>query len=248
MLDSANYNAATVTIGKSVSILAVPGAVGSVVATGGPAISITAPSLTIALRNLVIVPLTGGGGTYGVHMTGASTLNIENSLIANLPSDGVRVAGTGKLKIANTIIRNNFTYAVYLDSGPVAEISGTQMLGNGYGVIAAGGVSSTTTATLSDSVISGGYSGVYATTNNAGAVARISVTRCTIENTSNGIAVQTGGAGLGSPLISISFSMITNNNQAWYQVGSGSALESLGNNHIRGNATFTGVLTNVGLQ
>jgi hypothetical protein len=36
MLDSANYNTATVTIGKSVSILAVPGAVGSVVASGGP--------------------------------------------------------------------------------------------------------------------------------------------------------------------------------------------------------------------
>ena len=32
MLDTANYNTATVTIGKSVSILAVPGAVGSVVA------------------------------------------------------------------------------------------------------------------------------------------------------------------------------------------------------------------------
>ena len=35
MLDSANYNTATVTIGKSVSILAVPGAVGSVIAIGG---------------------------------------------------------------------------------------------------------------------------------------------------------------------------------------------------------------------
>ncbi len=35
MLDSANYNSSTVTIGKSVSILAVPGAVGSVVASAG---------------------------------------------------------------------------------------------------------------------------------------------------------------------------------------------------------------------
>ena len=38
MLDSANYNSGTVTIGKSASILAVPGAVGSIVAlNGGPA-------------------------------------------------------------------------------------------------------------------------------------------------------------------------------------------------------------------
>jgi hypothetical protein len=60
MLDSANYNTGTVTIGKSASILAVPGAVGSLVAlNNGPAISITAAGLTIALRNLVIGPLAG---------------------------------------------------------------------------------------------------------------------------------------------------------------------------------------------
>src|SRR6187402_2972392 len=85
MLDSANYNAATVSITKSVSILAVPGAVGSIVAIGGPAISITAAGLKVALRNLVIVPLPGGGGTHGVAMSVASTVSIEQSLIANLP-------------------------------------------------------------------------------------------------------------------------------------------------------------------
>jgi hypothetical protein len=35
MLDSANYNTGTVVINKSVTILAIPGAVGSVVAQGG---------------------------------------------------------------------------------------------------------------------------------------------------------------------------------------------------------------------
>src|SRR5271154_2417202 len=46
MLDSANYNGATGVISKSVSILAIPGAIGSVVAIGGAALSITAGSLT----------------------------------------------------------------------------------------------------------------------------------------------------------------------------------------------------------
>ena len=59
MLDSANFNSGTVTVGKSVSILAVPGAVGSVVALGGPAILVSDPGLKIALRNLVIVPVAG---------------------------------------------------------------------------------------------------------------------------------------------------------------------------------------------
>ena len=40
MLDSANYNTSTVNINKSVTILAVPGALGSVVANGSDAIVI----------------------------------------------------------------------------------------------------------------------------------------------------------------------------------------------------------------
>jgi hypothetical protein len=59
MLDSANYNATTVNVAKSVTILAVPGALGSVVAASGPAISIATAGVKVALRNLVIVPLPG---------------------------------------------------------------------------------------------------------------------------------------------------------------------------------------------
>ena len=111
MLDSANYNTTTVTIGKSVSILAVPGAVGSVLAAGGPAISITASNLKVALRNLVIVPLPSGGGD-GIDLTGASALTIEDSLIANLPTHGVYVLGTGTVRITNSTIRNTGLYGV----------------------------------------------------------------------------------------------------------------------------------------
>ncbi len=248
MLDSANYNTATVTIGKSVSILAVPGAVGSVVAIGGPAISITAGSLTVALRNLVIAPLVGGGGTNGVSMTGASNLSIEDSLIANLPGRGVYVTGTGNLKITRTIIRNNGDYAVWLQDGPSASISGTQMLHNGNGgVLAYATTAATTTAAVSDSVIFVGAQGVYAYTNNAGAVAKIFVTRSTIHGVS--FALDSGASsGLGSALISVSNSMITNNNFGWYQSGAGAVVESSGNNHIRGNTNTVGTLTNVGLQ
>jgi hypothetical protein len=100
MLGSANYNTATVTIGKSVSVLAVPGAVGSVVATGGPAISIAAAGLKVALRNLVIVPLPASGATLGIYMTGASELTIEDSLIANLPGIGMHVLGIRTARVS----------------------------------------------------------------------------------------------------------------------------------------------------
>jgi hypothetical protein len=83
MLDSANYNSATVAVTKSVTILAVPGVVGSVVAIGGPAITIGA-GFFVALRNLVVVPFPGGGGTYGVQVNGASRVDIEKCSFANL--------------------------------------------------------------------------------------------------------------------------------------------------------------------
>ncbi len=247
MLDSANYNTATVVIGKSVSILAVPGAVGSVVAVSGPAISITAGSLKVALRNLVIVPLVGGGGTDGVSMTGASSLSIEDSLLANLPGSGAHVTGTGNLKITRTIIRNNGNYAVVLQDGPSATISGTQMQQNASGgVIAYGATATTTTAAVSDSVISGGTYGVFALTQIAGATANIFVTRSTIHGVNNALDSSTND--LGSALVSVSNSMVTNNLSGWYQFGTGSVVESAGNNHIRGNTGNVGTLTNVGLQ
>jgi hypothetical protein len=83
MLDSANYNASSVTVAKSVTILAVPGVVGSLVAHGGPALLISGDSHKITVRNLVLVPLTGGTGTHGIHMTGLTLLRIENGVFAN---------------------------------------------------------------------------------------------------------------------------------------------------------------------
>jgi hypothetical protein len=53
MLDSANYNTSPVVIAKSVSILAVPGAVGSLVAFPFAAVQIST-GVSVSLRNLVI--------------------------------------------------------------------------------------------------------------------------------------------------------------------------------------------------
>jgi hypothetical protein len=247
MLDSANYNTATVTVDRSVSILAVPGVVGSVLAISGPAISIAASDLKVALRNLVIAPLAGGGGTVGVNMTGASTLTIENSLLANLPQSGIVVSGSGTLNLANSTLRNNGLFAVAVLNGATATISGTQMLANAGGVQANGSVTSTTTtASVSDSVIAGGSDGVHARTVVSGATARISVTRSTIERTSYALLSFTSGAGTAA--IAVSGSMIVNNVNAWHLTGAGTVVQSLGNNHFTDNATSQGQLSTVLLQ
>jgi hypothetical protein len=250
VLDSANYNTAPVTIGKSVSILAVPGAVASVLSIGGPAINITAAGLKVALRNLVIVALAGGGGSHGVAMTGASSLTIEDSLLANLPSNGVYVIGTGTLKITNTTLRNNGSYAVWAVNGANVSVSGTKMLGNtNGGVLAQSTTATTTTAVVSDSIISGGIDGVFAYTSIPGAIAQVLVTRCTIESVTFGLDSSTSFAGFGSALVAVSNSMITKNSYGWAQTNAGSVIKSLGNNHIQDNTNAPlGVLTPVSLQ
>ncbi len=245
MLNSANYNTATVNVNKSVSILAVPGVVGSLVATGGPAISITAAGLNVALRNLVIAPLAGGGATHGIVMTGDSTLTIEDSLIANLPQNGVQVAGAGTLKVANSTLRNNAGAAFALAGGRVA-ISSTQMLANGNGVLAVLPAAATVSAAISDSVISDGFYGVRAQTAAAGATARIQVTRSTIERTQRALQSDTNGNGTASVIVS--GSMIVHSNHAWYLEGTGAVISSLGNNHFTDNTTSFGSLTPTGPQ
>jgi hypothetical protein len=254
MLDSANFNTAPVTVNKSVSILAVPGAVGSVVANGGPALTINSTGLSISLRNLVIVPLPGTGATSGVYMTGASTLTIDGCLLANLPGSGVYAFGTGKVRIINSVIRNVGAYGVEVANGVSVDIAQTQFVSNvAGGVYALGGNASTTTVTVSDSAIIGmanasGDVGVftYATANNA--IARVFVTRTTISGTSYPLDGETNNSTGALGVITVSNSMVTNNSFAWYQNGTGSAVRSLGNNHLIDNSSFVGTLSTASLQ
>jgi hypothetical protein len=248
MLDSANFNSATVTIGKSVSILAVPGAVGSIVAlNAGPAISIAAAGLRVALRNVVIGPvITAAAGTHGVHMTGNSSLTIENSVVANLPQGaGVVVDGTGTLRVSNTTLRNNFDFAIVLRGNARGVISESRMLDNGSGgVLATGGITSGfINATVSDSVISGGNVGVSAyVPGTVASTARISLARSSIERTGFALSSYVGGAS-GTTQVSVGTSLIAGNTAGWQQFGTGSAIHTLGNNQMIGNGSSTGTLT-----
>jgi hypothetical protein len=244
MLDSANFNSATVTVGKSVSILAIPGAVGSIVAlNGGPAISITAAGLKVALRNVVIGPvITAAAGTHGVSMSAASSLTIEDSLIASLPGTGILVVG-GTLKVTNSTVRDMGSNGVSVQ-GARAVISSTRLFRNFTAglQVDARNPSETSVATVSDSVISGGSGGgtsgygVFVIGQiSATASARVSVIRSTIEGTNNALfSVALAGA---TSQISVGGSLIAGNASPWGQDGAGSAILSLGDNQMYGNFT-----------
>jgi hypothetical protein len=246
MLDSANYNTGTVTIDKAVSILAVPGVVGSIVAlNGGPAILIDSTDQPIiALRNVVIGPVAGAApGTNGVQVNAAATLTIEKSVIANLPGHGVHVKKGATLKVNRTILRNNANFAIRLDDYSRAMVSGSQLLGNAAGgVLAYANYSGqAASVSISDSVISGGNYGVSAYADLSGSTARISVARSTIERTSKALDSEASTGATAE--VNFGSSLIADNGQSWYVFGASAKVLSLGNNQLRGNGSPTGVLT-----
>ena len=244
MLDSANYNTSSVTIGKSVSILAVPGAIGSVLAIGGPAVQVLANGLNVSLRNIVIAPFPGGGGTDGVAIFGTSSITIEHSLITGVPLDGVSVAGAGSLKVANTTIKGAGSFGISLGNGAYAEISRVLLLDNQEGGVYVGTTIPTTTrATISDSTISGGTAGIATESTAFSGISRAYLTRSTVSKTTYALRA---GTGAGSAAVTVAGSTIAANVYAFY-VEAGGVVASSGNNTFVDNPTQLGSLTNIGL-
>jgi hypothetical protein len=251
MLDSANYNTATVNITKSVTVLAVPGAVGSVLSISGSAIAISGSGISVTLRNLLIVPLPGGGGIHGIQVTGgAAKLAVEDSVISGHAVSGIVVSSPSSpvaVRITNCVIRDNVSNGVFLEAGATAEISGSQIQANGFvGVSVLGTHPATTNATISDSVLSGNSIGLNVNAYVASGSARASITRSTLsDNSTAGVSVN--AVSTATALASVGSNMVTGNGTGLSQAGAGtSTLESLGNNIVRQNSAPTfGTITTV---
>ncbi|HZZ92485.1 MAG TPA: right-handed parallel beta-helix repeat-containing protein [Usitatibacter sp.] len=248
ILDSANYNSGTVNIMKSVSILAVPGQVASIVAVAGnPAFNIATANVKVALRNLVIPNNANNPGTYGILMSAGSLLSIEDCLFANLPMHGVYVHDTtARVQIKNTVMRNIDGYAVRAENGPNVVISNSQFL-TSAGIVAAGiAAPTTTTVSVSDSNISNGSEGVFAYTTVAGALAQIFATRNTFHGTYSPLDSETNGTGMAA--IYAGNNMIDGSHYGWQVVGTGSSIVTYGNNQFSGNFVNAGSMTLNSLQ
>ena len=271
ILDSANYNTAPVGITKSVKILAVPGALGSVVATGGNAIDISTPGVKVALRNLVIVPLPGTGGNNGISMTAGSSLTLEQCVVAGLPGSGVVVTGGASVRVVDSTFRDNAAHGLYVTGGAGLTVTRAVISGNGiFGIGVNATAGTTTVADIADSTIDGNSQGVVAGTGDASAIVTVSVKDSrVVRNQANGIVAQSIPGG---PLaLSASGNMVANNggygilssfagSKVWAVgntvsgnfaglVNDGATFESAGNNAVRNNTIdASGTITVVATQ
>ncbi len=146
--DSGNFNAGPVSVTKSVTILAVPGALGSLVASGGPALTVDAsgtPSgIIVALRNLNVRPL-AGAEEAGILVQGAGThLAVDRcdfSGFKQSPSflgSGLMVVGDSRVQV-NASRFSGSSVGVYLKNGATAGIVDSRFFGHrlmiGRGVV-----------------------------------------------------------------------------------------------------------------
>jgi hypothetical protein len=213
MLDSANYNTAQVDITKSVTILAVPGALGSVVATGGGnAINVNTPGVKLTLRNLVIVHLTSSAS--GVNFVDGSELTVAGCEISGMQVRGI-VAYTGNVTVRDTVLRDN-AYGFAAGASAVASLDRVHATDNtNAGVFVSGG-----NVTVSNSVLSGSGAGVQAFSNGGSVMSRVAVDGSVLTGNYNGISA-TAALASDSAEVTASRNIVTQNTNAGISTASG---------------------------
>jgi hypothetical protein len=182
MLDSGNFNTGVVDITKSVTILALPGVAGSIVANGADAIQVNTAGVEVTLRNVKILNLTGATNT-GIRLGGdGAQLTLEGSEIFGLATGISAAAGGGLLNVKGTTIRDNTT-GVILGSGRAA-IDESALLNNATnGLLVHSGA-----VRVVNGTISGNSTGVNATPGPFGGVSA-QVALSGTQLTGNGTAV-----------------------------------------------------------
>ena len=234
ILDSANFNAGTVDIGKSVSIMAVPGQIASIVAVNNaPALTVTAPGLRVVLRNLVITKNALNPGTYGLLITSNDNVIVEDSVFSSLQQAAIYIHdSTGTLDVRNTSFRFISNATIVAFNGPVVSVEGSHVT-NSAGLLSNTDAPNTTTRlTLTDTTIDQavGYA-VGATSNNATGIAYAHLDRCTVHHSGFATYAVSNVAG-GTATIYVGSSTLTDGTYAFYASGTGASIVTLGNNDV----------------
>ncbi len=241
VLDPGGFGAVTIT--KSISIIADP-FMGGVLVSGTNAIIINALSTdVVVLRGLTIDGL--GTGLDGVRVLAAKEVHVEDCRIFGFVNRGIIVnnsAGTTKLYVRNTIIRNNVgASSPGGNSGAIllrptgtgaanALIENSHLDQNTFGLR----VEANGSATMSDSTASGNTTfGVHSVVPLGGTVAApVVLERVVVSNNTTGVQAE------GSAFASVRYSnaLITSNSTGLSSVSSGQLI-SFVNNSVQGNGT-----------
>jgi len=234
VLDPGGFGAVTVT--KSITLDGASN-VGSILSAGTSGVIVNAPGATVTLRNLSING-TGSPGitSVGVRIIAAAKVFIEDSVIfGHLGSDpsgrgisDVRSTG-GQLIVTNTTVRGNSQTGLVLQPGGGVPVDVTLRSVNLIGNANAGmSVTNGAIVTMTASNVAGnGNIGVYI--EQASGSSRLFMSDSVISDNPIGLYL-----GNGAPVVRLSNTVITANDNGVNNIGAGSIL-SYGNNRISGN-------------
>ncbi len=227
-VDGSGYG--LITIDRSVSIIANPGAFAGIgVFSGGTGITIDTAGVKVVLRGLTLNGQNGSGAN-GINLTNGAQLTLENCVVAGFASTGVVVNAAASVRVTDTTIRDNGNHGLWLQNGARATVTRATISGNtNYGVIVAGFPAlATTTADIADSTIDGNGYGIYAWSQTSTSLVKVSVRDSRLVRNLNSGAIATSSSGA-SVTLSVSNNIISNNFNGIVATDSGSKVWASGN-------------------
>jgi hypothetical protein len=258
MLDSANFNTGAVGITKSVTILAIPGALASVVANGANGLEINTAGVQLTVRNLSFGNL--GNGADAINFLQGASLTVEDCRFLGLRGAAITAFSIAKITVKNSVLRGNFqglnlggSPDVTLDrlhivdsmSGGIQLTGGKMALTNSI-VEGTGGVgvevtitNGTTASAVIDrsTVVQNATTGISSNAGGASSVSQVTVTRSILSGNDRGaVANATGG---GSNTLVLDDTTISHNATAGVSIFNAGVVMTRGNNVF--NYNFNGI-------
>jgi len=158
ILDSGNFNTAQVDISKSVTILAVPGSLGSlVIPDNGSAVSIAGAGINVTLRNLVVVNL-GKNPLHGITFDQGQQLLVEGCEMSggdqSNGSSGIYVTANGVVTVRNTTLKT-FSQGISIHNNARATLIDSTIINTQEGATAGAGPGLASSLTVAHVTMSG---------------------------------------------------------------------------------------------
>ena len=233
MLDSANFNVGTVSVTKSVTILAIPGALGSVVGNGFDAISINAAGARVTLRNLVILNLAGTLNN-GIAFLQGATLTVEGCELYGL-NNGLALSAAGAVvTIKDTTIRDNTANGVVMTGPAKTQLRNVSLLNNGVGVAASNGAA----VAIAASAVAGSTTGVQASSSGS-TTTQVAISASTISGNSTGVHV-TAATGADTAQVVLNNVTLSQNATGVNMTGATASVFTRSNNTFKFNTSDVG--------
>ena len=243
-IDSAGFG--PISISKAVTVTSPAGVEAGIAAPASGAAAITVTAGASDIINLSGLTLDGAGvtNTTGIQFNSGGQLSIRDSAIRNFAADGINFlpnsSALTRLYVSNTLIADNGGLGLLVEpagSGTTTgvldhvhiENNGSNMLSDGLAVQTS---TQTINITISDSAIdNNSFSGVAAISQGATPVSVM--VRNSIITNNRGDGLEASGSGAN---IRVTRSTISGNTSGW-QIFSGGAVSSFGDNDIFGNGS-----------